>query len=190
MFSFTRPLFLFLDRDGVINVEKQEAYINHWDEFIFYENAEAAIGLLSPLVDKVFLVTNQKGVGRGITPIDELHRIHHNMVTAVEKSGGRFDKIYFAPDLENDSPNRKPNPGMALQARADFPEVVLENSIMIGNNGSDMQFGRNAGIGCNILLTTTKPLSAVDASLYDYHFDSLHAAAVWITSKLGTNPKI
>jgi len=175
---------LFLDRDGVINEELHEAYVNHLHEFVFYPNAAEAIAMLSPHFYKTIIVTNQKGVGRGLTQVDELDRIHHHMVTEVEKAGGSIHKIYYCPDLENDSPNRKPNPGMAFQALAHFPEIDLGKSIMIGNNASDMHFGRNAGICCNILLTTTKPLEAVDPSLYDFHFPSLFEAASFLQGRV------
>lgn len=171
---------LFLDRDGVINEEKHDAYVNHLSEFIFYPQAEAAIALLSPLFYKTIVVTNQKGVGRGITPTGELERIHAHMIASIEKAGGHIHQIYFCTDLDNASPNRKPNPGMAFQARQADPYIDLSKSIMIGNNASDMNFGRNAGIACNILLTTTKPLEAVDASLYDFYFATLYEAAVFI----------
>ena len=175
---------LFLDRDGVINEELHEAYVNHLHEFVFYPNAAEAISILSPLFFKTIVVTNQKGVGRGLTQVAELDRIHQHMVSEVEKAGGNIHKIYYCPDLENDSPNRKPNPGMAFQASAHFPEIDLGKSIMIGNNASDMHFGRNAGIGCNILLTTTKPLNAVDQSLYDFHFASLFEAANFLQGRV------
>ncbi|MEO7309060.1 MAG: HAD-IIIA family hydrolase [Chitinophagaceae bacterium] len=171
---------LFLDRDGVINEELPEAYVNHLDEFIFYQQAVEAISILSPMFYKTIVVTNQKGVGRGLTPPDELTRIHKHMTNAVLEAGGKINHIYFCPDLENDSPNRKPNPGMAFQARQEDPNIDLPKSIMIGNNASDMHFGRNAGIGCNILLTTTKPLEAVDPILYDFHFTSLYEAALFL----------
>ncbi|MES2774608.1 MAG: HAD-IIIA family hydrolase [Bacteroidota bacterium] len=171
---------LFLDRDGVINEELHEAYVNSMDEFVFYHDAVAAIAILSPLFYKTIVVTNQKGVGRGLTPLAELERIHAHMVSAVETAGGQIHKIYFCPDLDSDSPNRKPNTGMAFQAQGAFPEIDLSKSIMIGNNASDMHFGRNAGIGINVLLTTTKPLSAVDPVLYDYHFPSLYQAALYL----------
>ncbi len=179
-FLIDKDWTLFLDRDGVINEEKHQGYINQLDEFVFYTNAAAAIAMLSPIFYKTIVVTNQKGVGRGITPIDELTRIHKHMVTEVQNAGGHIDYIYFCTDIEADSPNRKPNTGMALQAKQDNPGLDLNKSIMIGNNASDMNFGRNAGIGCNVLLTTTKPLEAVDAFLYDFHFTSLYEAAVFI----------
>ena len=171
---------LFLDRDGVINEEKHEAYVNHLDEFIFYPQAQDAIALLSPLFYKTVVVTNQKGVGRGLTLVTELDRIHTYMQAEVIKAGGQIHQIYYCPDLENDSPNRKPNPGMAFKAVLDDDTIDLAKSIMIGNNASDMHFGRNAGMGCNILLTTTKPLSAVAASLYDFHCNTLYEAAIFV----------
>ena len=180
MFSFDKSWTLFLDRDGVINEEKHMDYVNNWDEFVFYPDAPEAVAQLSGLFYKTVVVTNQKGVGKGVTPLAELGRIHANMVMAIQELGGHIDKIYYCPDLESESPNRKPNPGMAFQAQADFPSIDLTKSIMIGNNASDMHFGRNAGIGCNILLTTTKPLEAVDASLYDFHFNSLASAALFL----------
>lgn len=182
-FFFDKSWTLFLDRDGVINKEKPMSYVNHWNEFIFYQKAEEAIALLSPLFYKTIVVTNQKGVGRGITPIDELHRIHTNMISAIEKAGGHIDKVYFCPDPEDNSSCRKPNPGMALEAKKDFSDIDLSKSIMIGNNMSDMHFGRNAYIGCNILLTTTNLLETVDNSLYDYHFPSLYEAAIFLKKK-------
>lgn len=171
---------LFLDRDGVINEELPEAYVNRLDQFLFYPNTTEAIAIISPIFYKTIVVTNQKGVGSGLTPLSELNRIHNYMVSSVEKAGGSIHKIYYCPDLENDSPNRKPNPGMAFQATNDFPKIELGKSIMIGNNVSDMHFGRNAGIGYNVLLTTTKPLHTVDSSLYDFHFTSLYEAAIFL----------
>ena len=149
---------LFLDRDGVINHEKHLGYINTWDEFIFYDGVKEAIKIFTTRFKYILVVTNQKGVGKGITKLDDLYIIHQNMVTAIETTGGRIDKVYFCPDLEETSPNRKPNPGMALQAKQDFPSIDFSCSVMVGNTLGDMQFGRNIG-ATTIFLPTTRPES-------------------------------
>jgi histidinol-phosphate phosphatase family protein len=147
---------LFLDRDGVINHEKYLGYINSWDEFVFYEGAKEAIKIFTARFKYIVIVTNQKGVGKGTTSLDDLYIIHKNMITEIETSGGRIDKVYFCPDLDEASPNRKPNPGMAFQAKQDFPEIDFARSVMVGNTLGDMEFGRHIG-AVTIFLPTTKP---------------------------------
>ncbi len=145
---------LFLDRDGVINDEKYLDYIHTWEEFKFYEGVKEAVKIFSLKFGKIFIVTNQRGVGKGLTKIEELENIHKNMMKELVDAGGRIDRIYFCTDME--SPNRKPNPGMGLQAKKDFPEVDFSKSIMIGNTLSDMKFGRNLNVAANIFLPTTR----------------------------------
>ena len=78
------------------------------------------------------------------------------MMEEFEEAGGRIDKIYYSVDFDDESPNRKPNPGMGLQAKKDFPEIDFSKSIMIGNSMSDMKFGRNLKVAANIFLPTTR----------------------------------
>lgn len=168
---------LFLDRDGVINEEKHEDYIHTWDEFKFYDGVKEALAIFSKKFKLIFIVTNQRGVARGLTKLQDLQVIHKNMVDEIIEAGGRIDKLYFAIDLENDSPNRKPNPGMGLQAKLDFPEIDFSKSVMIGNTLSDMKFGRNIGTAINIFLPTTrKDVDKKDKNI-DLVFESLLAAA-------------
>ena len=130
---------LFIDRDGVINHEKHLDYIHTWDEFRFYEGAKEAIATFAEHFRYIIVVTNQKGIGKGVTKLTDLQLIHKNMVSEIEAAGGKIDAIYFCPDLDANSPNRKPNPGMGLQAVKDIPEIDLSRAIMIGNTISDMQ---------------------------------------------------
>ncbi len=81
-------------------------------------------------------------------------------------------KIYFSPDLENEAINRKPNAGMALQAKKDFPQIDFEKSIMVGNKLSDMQFGRAKNMH-TVFLSTTNPEIAFPHELIDYRFNDL-----------------
>lgn len=170
---------LFLDRDGVINVEKENDYIHHWDEFQFYPDALEAIAAFSKIFNRIIIVTNQKGVGKGVTLQKNLEDIHRRMKAAIEAAGGRIDAIYYCPDTDDNSPNRKPNPGMAFQAKADFPEIDFNRSIMVGNNTSDLYFARNAGMHA-VFLRSTQPALKLPPALADMESPSLsHLANVW-----------
>jgi histidinol-phosphate phosphatase family protein len=163
---------LFLDRDGVINHEKKESYILNWAEFKFYDGVKEAMEILNKKFGTIVMVTNQKGVGRQLMSLDDLQQIHYNMIAEIESSNGRIDKVYFCSDLENDSPNRKPNYGMALQAKTDFDHIDFSKSIMVGNKLSDMNFGRNAGIP-TVFLATTNPETEFPHPSIDARFNNL-----------------
>ena len=165
---------IFIDRDGVINHEKHLDYIHTWDEFVFYEGVKDAIKIFAEVFNRVVVVTNQKGVGKGLTKLEDLNTIHANMKAAIEEAGGRIDAIYFCADLNEDSPNRKPNPGMGLMAKNDFPEIDFNKAIMIGNTISDMEFGRNLGVH-TVFLPTTRPDVDINDQRIDLVTDSLRS---------------
>jgi D-glycero-D-manno-heptose 1,7-bisphosphate phosphatase len=167
---------LFLDRDGVINHEKHLDYIHNWDEFVFYKGAKEAIAVFAKTFNRIIVVTNQKGVGKGVTKLADLQLIHKNMVTGIEQAGGRIDAVYFCTDLADESPNRKPNPGMGLQAANNFPDIDLTKAIMVGNTLSDMKFGRNLGVR-TIFLPTTRPEVDLNDERIDAVYNSLIAFA-------------
>jgi D-glycero-D-manno-heptose 1,7-bisphosphate phosphatase len=167
---------LFLDRDGVINHEKANDYIHTWDEFQFYDGVLEAFEIFAGIFKRIIIVTNQKGIGKGLTKETDLKLIHKNMQAEIEKQHGRIDAIYYCTDLDNDSPNRKPQLGMGLQALKDFGDIDVSKSIMIGNTLSDMQFGRNLGTK-TIFLPTTRPEVDVNDTSIDVVFPSLIAFA-------------
>jgi len=167
---------LFLDRDGVINHEKKEAYILHPNEFNMYEGVPAAMQIFNRLFGTIVLITNQRGVGRGLMTENDLADIHRLMVQQVSEAGGRIDNIYYCTSTDNSHPNRKPQPGMAHQAKHDFPQIDFGKSIMVGNKLSDMQFGRNAGM-VTVYVATTNPEIAFPHPLIDYRFANLKAVA-------------
>lgn len=171
---------LFLDRDGVINHEKKLDYILNWDEFKFYDGVKEAMNILDKYFDIIAMVTNQKGIGKKVMSVDDLNNIHHNMIAEIEDSGGRVDRIYYCPDLEDNSPNRKPNAGMAFQAKAHFPSIDFSKSIIVGNKPSDMKFGRNAGMH-TVFVATTNPEVENPNPLIDLRFDNLLAFAKALT---------
>lgn len=162
---------LFLDRDGVINVDKEGSYIFNTDEFIFLDGAPALFQSLANCFGKIVVVTNQRGVGRGLMTEQALTDIHTKMKKEITAAGGRIDAIYYSTAINNKDPRRKPNPGMALQASRELEGIDLSKAIMVGNNLSDMRFGRNAGI-YTVFVKTTRPWQEAHPDI-DLAFDSL-----------------
>ncbi len=172
---------LFLDRDGVINHEKHKDYIHTWDEFKFYDGVLESLKIFANKFHRIIVVTNQKGVGKGLTKLNDLHTIHANMEKEIIKAGGRIDAVYYCSDLEDNSPYRKPNPGMGLQAAKQFSDIDLSKAIMVGNTISDMEFGRNLGV-YTVFLPTTRPEVEFTDTRIDLVFDSLIAFATNIST--------
>lgn len=168
---------LFLDRDGVINNEKPKDYIHTWDEFTFYEGVKEAFEIFAKTFKRVIIITNQRGVGKGLTKESDLKIIHENMQLEVAKNNGYIDAVYYCTDLDDDSLNRKPNTGMGLQAIKDFPDIDPSRALMIGNTMSDMKFGKNMGM-YTVFLPTTLPETDLESPLIDVSFPSLYAFAL------------
>lgn len=163
---------LFLDRDGVLNYEKYEDYIYNYDEFIFFEEVPEALRLLSKKFGLIIIVTNQKGVGKGLMTEAALQDIHTKMVRDIKAAGGRIDGIYYCTSTDSNHPDRKPNPGMLFHALNDFPAIDSNKSVIVGNNLSDMEFGRNGNI-YSIFLKTTHPEQVIPHPYIDLAFDTL-----------------
>ena len=167
---------LFLDRDGVINYEKEMAYVLNFPEFRFYEDVFEAIKLFNERFGRVIVVTNQRGVEKELMTEDDLNELHKQMMAAIEDKGGKIDAIFYCTALNNDHPNRKPNPGMAFLAKESFPGIEFSKSIMVGNNLSDMLFGRNAGM-YTVFVKTTQPDLPLPDPMIDIACENLVAFA-------------
>ena len=96
---------------------------------------------------------------------EDLLDVHRQMMADIEAHGGKIDSIFYCTSLSNDHPNRKPNPGMAFLAKETFPEIDLSKSVMVGNNLSDMLFGRNAGMHTVFVKTTSPDLPLPDPAI-------------------------
>ncbi|MBO9618811.1 MAG: HAD-IIIA family hydrolase [Niabella sp.] len=167
---------LFLDRDGVINEERPGNYVLHTGEFEFYNGVPEAINKFARYFKHVIIVTNQRGIGRGLMDEKALLSIHDLLSSTVKNAGGHIPAIYYATAVDSKDFFRKPNPGMALQAIKDFPDIDLRRSVMVGNNLSDMRFGKNAGMR-TIYLTTTNPPEIVPHPLIDLQLSGLKELA-------------
>ncbi|GIV23328.1 MAG: HAD-IIIA family hydrolase [Bacteroidia bacterium] len=144
--AFDRSWTLFLDRDGVINEEKVGSYVVDWSEFRFLDGVPEALAFLSRVFGRIIVVTNQRGVGKGLMTPEALNDIHARMRVAIEAAGGRIDAVYACTEVAPDSPCRKPQVGMALWAQRDFPEIDFRRAVMVGNSDSDMLFGHTLGM--------------------------------------------
>ena len=174
---------LFLDRDGVINVEQVGTYVTDWSEFNFHDGALDAIRTLGQVFGHVIVVSNQRGVGRGIMTLETLREIHSNMKGAIAESGGRIDKVYSCTATTDDDRNRKPNTGMGLQAQEDFPLIDFKRSVMVGNSMSDMEFGKRLSMHTVFLTTKHDPVEMPN-DLIDEQYPSLEAWAKTLVAEL------
>jgi len=138
---------LFLDRDGVINVKLDGQYVKDTADFEFMAGVETTISKLSKLFNRILIVTNQQGIGKGLMSDKELGVVHEYMILELKKKGGIIDQIYYCPHLSTESCNcRKPNPGMINQAIIDFPEIKVEESYLIGDSDTDIAAGNQVGL--------------------------------------------
>lgn len=156
---------IFLDRDGVI-IENRSDYVRSWLDVSIYHQALQALSMLSKLPVKIFVVTNQSAVGRGIIDLETVHQINQRLLEIIIQNNGRVDGFYICPHLPSDQCNcRKPEPGLILQAANQF-QIDLANSILIGDALSDIQAAQNAGI-LNTFLVRTGRGAEQEAMLRD-----------------------
>jgi len=141
------PRFLFLDRDGVINQRISGDYVRQVETFHFLPKVPESLALLRRFYQRMFVVTNQQGIGKGFFTEEDLSLVHRHMSQKLVEAGGTLDGIYHCPSLASaNDPSRKPGPGMAFLAKQTYPEVQFKDSIMVGDSISDLVFGRNLGM--------------------------------------------
>ncbi len=143
---------VFLDRDGVIN-ENRPDYVKSWSEFRFIPGAPEAIARLTTAGVRVFVVTNQAVVNRGMVPSDAVDAVNRRMTVEIERSGGRIEAVAYCPHRPDERCGcRKPAPGMLL-ALARQHNVDLEDSVLVGDALVDIEAGQAAGCQTVLVLT-------------------------------------
>jgi len=154
---------VFLDRDGVINRPPPEGlYITSPDDFALLTGVVEAICRLNHGGFRVFVVTNQRGIARGLVSAQIVEEIHSRLQHAVGDSGGSIDHIYVCPHDDRDAcACRKPKPGMLQQAARDY-SLHLARCWMVGDKASDVAAGRAAG--CRTVLLSGSRDTAADFS--------------------------
>ena len=170
---------LFLDRDGIINID--HAYVCRQEDFEFVDGIFELCRYAKQRDYLLFVITNQAGIARGYYTEQDFLKLTEWMCGIFSAAGGAIDKVYFCPThpehgvgkYKVDSPFRKPGPGMILQAAAEFA-VDLAQSVLVGDRETDIQAGVAAGVGRNLLyrppaaaLSTNGTTGTVVGSLAD-----------------------
>ncbi len=143
---------LFLDRDGVINVDR--GYVDRVEDWEWMPGASQCVATFKQRGWYVFVITNQSGIAFDHYSEADMQAVHKHMREGLQKDGTDVDAIYACPfhaegtnpRFRKDSYDRKPKPGMILQAMADFP-VKREASFLIGDKQTDIDAAHAAGIG-------------------------------------------
>ena len=106
-----------------------------------------AIGRFSSMFNRIIVLTNQQGLGKGIMSVIQLNKVYSFMNSVIEKNGGKIDRIYYCPHLStNNCECRKPRPGMIKQAINDFPNIDLNNSYLVGDSESEIESGKRLNL--------------------------------------------
>ena len=145
--------YVFLDRDGTLNVRPPKAcYIEKPEDFVWLDGAKEAVKKLNDAGFIVILISNQPGIARGNLTEETLTAIHNKMQSELAEIGAHIDKIYYCPHNWDDGcACRKPKPGMFYQAQKEFC-IELPKATMIGDDERDIEAGEAAGCGRNILV--------------------------------------
>jgi D-glycero-D-manno-heptose 1,7-bisphosphate phosphatase len=171
---------VFLDRDGVLNEKMPEGqYVTRWEEFRVLPGVPEALRRLNQAGLRVVVVTNQRGIARGLYTLADVDAIHARFQQELQRAGARIDAIFVCPHDKEECNCRKPLPGLFEQAAAQFPDVSAATSVMIGDSLVDMEFGRRLGMATILIQTDTgshSPHAKEAAALADLHFASLSAA--------------
>jgi D-glycero-D-manno-heptose 1,7-bisphosphate phosphatase len=177
---------IFLDRDGTLIAEKN--YLCRAEDVEIFPGAGGALKKLSDAGFKLFIVSNQSGVGRGYFTLAEVGRVNEHLARELARDGVRFEKIYIAPEApDQPSLGRKPSPQFLFDARDEF-NLDLAESFMIGDKLIDLECGWNAGVKQCILVRTGYGAELERKSLEKLKpavvVDDLNGTAEWILGAL------
>ncbi len=136
--------FLLLDRDGVLNSDREDS-VKNWQEYQFFPEALESMNWLNRRGVNVILVSNQSGLARGVMGWEDFWTIHERMVRAIRDAGGELLAAFYCPHHPDEGcVCRKPAPGM-IRAAHQLYGFPLETTYMIGDRVTDLLAAENAG---------------------------------------------
>lgn len=173
---------VFLDRDGVINVD--HGYVSQVDDFEFIDGVIEACKKLKDKGYLLVVITNQSGIARGYFSEEQFHSLTEWMDWSLADRGVDLDGIYYCPhhaqkgvgEYKVDCDCRKPKPGMLLSAIDDL-NIDVSNSILVGDKVSDLKAGIAAGVKNNYLVRTGKAITEEGEQLATAVFADLASIA-------------
>ncbi|MCC6412658.1 MAG: HAD family hydrolase [Saprospiraceae bacterium] len=172
---------LFLDRDGVLNERLVGDYVKSPSELVPVLHLAETMALLSQFFSPIVVVTNQQGIGKGLMTEADLKRVHEALNAEATRLGGRIDGFYHCPHRSDAGCNcRKPGIGMALQAKADFPQIDFQNAWMVGDSVSDMDFAHNAGMHPVFIHGKEEDSEKIKSKTPEHTFENLAAFAQFV----------
>ena len=144
----SHPGVAFLDRDGTINAKAPEGdYVKRPSELMLLPGAPEAIRRLNDAGVGVIVVTNQRGIALGRMSEADLDEIHAAVRDRLDRdAGGRIDAFFHCPHDLGQCDCRKPELGMFKQARAQFPWIEFERSVLVGDGDGDIEAARRLGM--------------------------------------------
>ena len=137
---------LFLDRDGVLNRHLPGDYVRTPQMWEWMPGVLQCMAQWAGKFKHIVLVTNQRGVGKGLMTDAQLAQVHARMMQDILDAGGRLDLILTCTAVSEEDPRRKPNPGMFYEACSLFPDIDAKSSVMMGDAPSDAAFAQNCGM--------------------------------------------
>lgn len=138
---------LFLDRDGVLNRKIENGYVLNPSMLDVAPGVPRAMATLGRHFGSIVIVTNQRGIGRGLMTPHDLERVHCRLLEDIGREGGKIDAIFVCPhDLQDECDCRKPKIGLALKAKIRFPTIEFSRSILVGDSDSDIAMGKGLGM--------------------------------------------
>ncbi len=169
---------VFFDRDGIVNRSPGPGYVNHLDDFHLLPGFADCVRAAAEKGFAAAVVTNQRGIERGITPPEQLDAMHRHLRAELASEGLELLDILVCTAADDAHPDRKPNPGM-LRTAAQRHGLDLAKSWMVGDRESDVKTGQNAGVAATVLVDP-----GADPTAATWRVSDMPACAALLREKL------